>query len=76
MRPDIGFGNRRETFSVEGRPGFLVNLSLEGRLERLVGIVRIQEVAMAHEETLFVVVGGIVCVGDVLPRLRKQVVDR
>jgi hypothetical protein len=42
--------------AVEGGPGLLVDLGLEGRLERLVGIVRPQEIGVADEEALLVVV--------------------
>jgi hypothetical protein len=42
--------------AVERCPGILVDLYLEGGLECLVGVVCPQEVGVANEETLFVVV--------------------
>ena len=38
-------------------PGFLVDFGFEGRLERLVRVVGAEEVGVADEEALFVVVG-------------------
>src|SRR5262245_46507138 len=43
--------------AIESCPGFLVDLGPERGLERLVWIVGAEEVRVAHEEALFVVVG-------------------
>ena len=43
--------------AVEGFPGSSVDLGLEGGLERLVGVVGAEEVGVADEEALLVVVG-------------------
>ena len=43
--------------AVEGFPGFAVDLGLEGGLKRLVGVVGTEEVGVANEEALLVVVG-------------------
>ena len=48
---------RARGVAVERRPGFLVDLGLQRRLQRAVGIVRAEEVGVADEEALFVVVG-------------------
>ena len=42
--------------ALEGGPSLLVDLGLEGGLERLVGIVRPQEIGVADKEALLVVV--------------------
>ena len=42
---------------MQGFPGFSVDLGLEGGLERLVGFVGAEEVSVADEEALLVVVG-------------------
>ena len=42
---------------MERLPGFLVDFGLEGRLERLVRVVCAEEVGVADEEALLVVVG-------------------
>ena len=43
--------------AVEGLPGVAVDFGLEGGLERLVGVVGAEEVGVADEEALLVVVG-------------------
>ena len=43
--------------AVERGPGFFVDFGLEGSLQSAVGIVRAEEVGVADEEALFVVVG-------------------
>ncbi len=50
-----GLGERNGGVDVEGLPGFLIVLSLEGCLEALVGIILAQEIGLAHEEALAVV---------------------
>ena len=57
MRPDFGLSNGREVSLLQRRPGFCVDLGLQRRLQRAVGIVRAEEVGVADEEALFVVVG-------------------
>ena len=42
---------------MQRRPGFGVDLGLERGLQRAVGIIRAEEVGVADEEALFVVVG-------------------
>ena len=51
------FIKRTGGIAVECRPGFLVNLGLEGSLEGPVWIAGAQKVGMADEEALLVVVG-------------------
>ena len=48
-------GSRRG--AVQGGPGVLVDFGLEGGLERLVGVAGAEEVGVADEEALLVVVG-------------------
>ena len=43
--------------AVQGLPGVAVDFGLEGGLERLVGVVGAEEVGVADEEALLVVVG-------------------
>ena len=57
MRPGRGAGERTRDVAVESRPGGRVDLRLEGRLQRLVRVVRAQEIGVADEETLLVIVG-------------------
>ena len=57
MRPDFGLSNGREVSLLQRRPGLLVDLGLERRLQRPVGIVGAEEVGVADEEALLVVVG-------------------
>ena len=52
-----GFGEGAGGVAVEGRPGFGVDLGSEGGLEGLVGVVGAEEVGLADEEALLVVVG-------------------
>ena len=61
-----GFVEGAGGVAVECCPGFFVDLGLEGGLERLVGVVCPEEVGMADEETLFVVVGVDKPAGDAL----------
>ena len=82
IRPDAGFGNGREVSRVEARPGLLVDLGLQRRLQRLVGIVGAEEVGVADEEALLVVVGvdeperdAVGALGDHLAGLRLEHVD-
>ena len=56
MRPDLRLVERARGVAVQGRPGLLVDLGLERRLQRAVGIVRAEEVGVADEEALLVVV--------------------
>ena len=70
MRPDVGLSNGREVSLWRRRPGFLVDLGLERRLQRLVGIVRAEEVGVADEEALLVVVGVDEPAGDAVRRRR------
>ncbi len=53
---------------MEAGPGFLVNLRLEGAFQRLVGIARgaAEEIGLAHEEALLVVIVIDEPAGDVL----------
>ena len=53
----LGFGEGPRGVATEGGPGFPVDLGLEGGLEGLVGIVGAEEVGVADEEALLVVVG-------------------
>ena len=55
--PVSGFGNGRETRSVERGPGVLVDVGLERGLQPLVRVLAAREVAVADEERLLVVVG-------------------
>ena len=57
MRPERGLGEGAGGVAVEGRPGFRVDLGFEGGSEGLVGVVRAEEVGVADEEALLVVVG-------------------
>ena len=57
MRPDSGLANGRDVSLWRRCPGFFVDLRFQSCLERLVGIVRAEEVGMADEEALFVVIG-------------------
>ena len=57
IRPVAGRANGRDVGAVEGRPGFLVDLGLQRGLEALVGVVRAEEIGVADEEALLVVVG-------------------
>ena len=57
MRPEVGFVEGAGGVAVERGPGFFVDLGLERGLERFVGIVRAEEIGVADEEALFVVVG-------------------
>ena len=57
MRPEAGRGKGPGGVAVERGPGVEVDLRLQRRLERLVGVVRAQEVGVADEEALLVVVG-------------------
>ena len=51
---------------MERRPGVCVDLGLEGGLQRFVGVAGSQEVGVADEERLFVVVGVDEPAGDAL----------
>ena len=53
----LGFLERSRCITVQGRPGFFVDLSLKCGLQRAVGVVGAQEVGVADEEAFFVVVG-------------------
>ena len=55
--PGGGFLEGTGGVAVERFPGFFVDLGFEGGLERRVGIVGAQEIGVADEEALFVVVG-------------------
>jgi hypothetical protein len=48
---------RARRVGVETRPGFLVDLSFQRRLQRLVGVVGAEEIGVANEEALAVVIG-------------------
>ena len=52
----FGFVEGARYVAVEGLPRVLVDLGLERGLERLVRVVRAEEVGVADEEALFVVV--------------------
>ena len=52
-----GFVEGAGGVAVERCPGFCVDLGFEGGFERRVRIVRAQEIGVADEEALFVVVG-------------------
>jgi hypothetical protein len=64
--PGGGFGEGPRGVAVERRPGVFVDLGLEGGLERLVGILGAEEIGVADEEALFVVVGVDEPAGDAL----------
>ena len=53
----LGLAKRPRGVAVQRRPGFCVDLGLERRLERAVGVVGAEEVGVADEEALLVVVG-------------------
>jgi len=53
----LRFGEGPGGVAIERGPGFLVDLGLESGLERAVGVVRAEEIGVADEEALFVVVG-------------------
>ena len=55
--PRFRLGERARSIAVEALPGFLVDLGLEGRLQRLVGVVGAEEIGVADEEAFLVVVG-------------------
>ena len=57
MRPEAGFGKGREVSLLRVAQASEVDLGLERRLQRLVGVVRAEEVGVADEKTLLVVVG-------------------
>jgi hypothetical protein len=52
-----GFVEGAGGVAMERFPGFCVDLGFEGGFERRVGIVGAQEICVADEEALFVVVG-------------------
>ena len=67
---------------MQRRPGFRVDLRLQCRFQRAVGIVRAEEIGVADEEALFVVVGvdepasnAIGVVADDLAGLRLEHID-
>jgi hypothetical protein len=53
----FGFVEGAGGVAVEAAPGFLIDFGFEGSFEGFVWIVGSQEVGMADEEALFVVVG-------------------
>jgi hypothetical protein len=53
----LGLGERPGGVAVEALPGVLVDLGLQRGLERLVGVVGAEEIGVADEEALLVVVG-------------------
>ena len=53
----LGAVERARDVAVERRPRVGVDLGLQRRLERLVGVVRAEEVGVPDEEALLVVVG-------------------
>ena len=55
---------------MEGLPGLVVDLGLERGLEALVGVVGAEEVGVADEEALLVVVGVDEPAGDARRRRR------
>ena len=57
MRPDEGRSKGREVSLLSVDQASSLILGLEGGLERLVGIARAEEVGVADEEALLVVVG-------------------
>lgn len=48
----FGFGEGYGGVTVEGGPGFRIDLGLQGGLQALVGVVLAEEVGLAHEEAL------------------------
>ena len=64
--PGLRFGEGPGGVAVKAGPGVFVDFSLKGGLERLVGIVRPQEVGVADEETFLVIVGVDEPAGDPL----------
>jgi len=54
--PSLRLGKRDGNVAVERFPGFLVDLSLERGLQALIGVVLAEEIGLAHEEALTVVV--------------------
>ena len=57
MRPDSGLREWARRVAMERLPGVSVDLGLERGPQRLVGIASAQEVGVANEERLLVVVG-------------------
>ena len=55
--PGLRFVEGAGGVAVEGGPGLVVDLGFEGRFQGAVGIVGTEEVGVADEEALFVVVG-------------------
>ena len=66
IRPDSGRGKGREVALCRVAPGVLVDLGAEGGLQGLVGVASAQEVGVADEEALLVVVGVDEPAGDAL----------
>ena len=66
MRPDSGRSKGREISLWSVSQGLLVDLGLQRRLERLVGVIRSQEIGVADEEALLVIVGIDKPAGDAL----------
>ncbi len=64
--PRLRLVERPGGIAVERGPGFRVDLCLEARLERIIGIVRAEKVCVSDEEALFVVVGVDEPAGDPL----------
>ena len=66
--PDLGGVEGEALRAVEGRPLGLVDLGAEGALELAVGVVGAEEVGVADEEALAVVIGVDEPTGDVVGR--------
>ena len=82
MRPVGGPGEGAGYIAVESSPGVKVDLGLQRRLERLVGIVRAEEVGVADEKALLIIVGinepagdAICTVASYLAGVRMEHVD-
>ena len=66
MRPDSGLGEWARHVAVERCPSVCIDLGLEGGLQRLVRVIGSEEVGVANEERLFVVVGVDEPAGDAI----------
>ena len=70
-----GFGKGARGVAVEGVPGFAVDFGFEGGLERLVGVVRAEEVGVTDEEAFLVVVGVDESAGDTVGVVAPHVTE-
>jgi hypothetical protein len=55
--PRLGLIEGPRGIAIERGPNLCIDLSLEARLKRAIGIIRTEEVGVADEKAFFVVVG-------------------